>query len=159
MKDAPLRQRLRSANDASTYAGFAFSAQGRKDAPPLVDDGTTDCQHRSGTPQHGPHASRHAVHPPNAQVFVVGTEILTRRLTHCQSQKHHRGNCTLLVPRETTASNPFCRTSVLGWISGRFGLGPRDARSVTLFPGGSARDLPSNGHVPVRHLDFPIPYR
>ena len=33
---APLRQRLRSANDASTYARFAFSAQGRKDAPPLI---------------------------------------------------------------------------------------------------------------------------
>ena len=33
---APLRQRLRSANDASTYAWFAFSAQGRKDAPPLI---------------------------------------------------------------------------------------------------------------------------
>ena len=36
MIGAPLRQRLRSANDASTYAWFAFSAQGRKDAPPLI---------------------------------------------------------------------------------------------------------------------------
>ena len=36
MMGAPLRQRLRSANDASTYAWFAFSAQGRKDAPPLI---------------------------------------------------------------------------------------------------------------------------
>ena len=111
MKDAPLRQRLRSANDASTYAGFAFSAQGRKDAPPLLDDGNTDCQNRSGTPQHGPHALRHAVHPPNAQVFVVGTEILSRRLTHCQTQMRHRGNCTLVIQRETTACVPYQRTS------------------------------------------------
>ena len=36
MIGAPLRQRLRSANDASTYAWFAFSAQGRKGAPPLI---------------------------------------------------------------------------------------------------------------------------
>ena len=54
MMGAPLRQRLRSANDASTYAWFAFSAQGRKDAPPLLDDETAVCHKCSRRSKHGP---------------------------------------------------------------------------------------------------------